>query len=189
MSVRQRIVGLCGEQVLRRSALNIRGGAGVFERVLSGRGYRTAIEIGTYRGCATAEIAQYVESVVTIDLRRGKLELAGEKFDRLGLWKALGIKNIQLCLVDDDADKAQLLRNIDFDFAFIDGAHQREAVELDFSLVKRCGRVLFHDYDRRGVPGQDDVYEFVNSLPRKEIAVMDIFALWVSPGRLRENAN
>lgn len=178
MNVREHIVALHGEQILRRSALNIRGGAGVLRRVLFGKGYRTAVEIGTYRGCATAEIAQYCERVVTIDLRHGRLEDLKEKFDRVGLWAALDIKNIELCLVENDAEKAAILRELDFDFAFIDGAHDRASVEMDFSLVKRCGRVLFHDYDRRGGPGDDDVYEFVNTLPCKQITIMDIFAMW-----------
>lgn len=179
-AIRDRIVKLHGAKVLRRSALNIRGGAHVFERVLSGRGYRTAVEIGTYRGCAAAEMAQYVERVVTFDLYSGKLEAMGEKFDRKRFWRSLGIANIELRLVNNDTEKAAMLKDMEFDFAFIDGAHD-SSVASDFAMVKKCGRVLFHDYDPRGRPEQDHAYDFVNSLPKAQIQVIDIFALWTSP--------
>lgn len=178
--IRELIVELHGQDILRKSAMNIRGGAGVFKRCLSGKGYRTVLEIGTYRGVAAAEIAQYVERVITIDLRHGKLEHAGEKFDRYMFWNSLGVYNVELVLVEDDREKAELVSGMEFDFAFIDGAHD-ETVRNDFALVKRCGRVLFHDYDRRNVPDQDHVCDFVDSLPKEQIQKMDIFALWTAP--------
>lgn len=178
--MRNRIVALHGAGVLKRSALNIRGGAGVFERVLKGRGYRTVLEIGTYRGCAAAEMSRYVERVVTIDLREGKLERMGERFDRAEFWGSLGIQNIELLLVRDNAERKAVVDALDFDFAFIDGAHDA-SVREDFALVKHCGRVLFHDYDRRGDLEQDQVFNFVNSLPGAQIEMMDIFALWKAP--------
>lgn len=174
-----RIVELYGPSILRKSALNIRGGAGVFERVLSGKGYRTALEIGTYRGVSAAEMAQYCDRVVTIDLCNGRLEQNGEAFDRRALWESLGVRNVELRLVEDDAEKAAVIRSLEFDFAFVDGAHD-ETVRNDFELVKRCGRVLFHDYDSRGQPTLDYVFDFVNTLPKEEIKVMDIFALWTA---------
>ncbi len=171
------MVELYGPRVLRRSALNIRGGAGVFERLLAGKGYRTALEIGTYRGCAAAEMASYCERVITIDLKAGRLESLNETFDRAAFWASLGIANIDLRLVEDDAEKKALIDTIEFDFAFIDGAHDAR-VRDDFEMVKRCGRVLFHDYDRRGIPDLDHVYDFVNTLPRQQVQVLDIFAYW-----------
>lgn len=175
--IHDRILALYGEDLLRKSALSIRRGAGVFKRVLKGKGYRSALEIGTYRGVAAAEIAQYVGRVVTIDLKHGKLERMGEAFDRHAFWESLGVRNVELRLVEDDAEKRALVGALDFDFAFIDGAHD-ETVRDDFELVKRCGRVLFHDYDSRGKPELDYVYDFVNTLPKGEIEVLDIFALW-----------
>lgn len=175
--MRERIKAMHGAQVLKRSALSIRGGAHVFERVLSGKGYRTVLEIGTYRGCAAAEMAQYCERVITIDLKHGKLEQMGEAFDRRAFWDSLGVQNIDLYLVENDAKKAKLVKGLEFDLAFIDGAHDR-TVANDFELVKRCGRVLFHDYEPRGRPDLDYAYNFVNTLPKDEIEPMDIFCLW-----------
>ncbi len=181
-AIRDRIVELHGPKVLRKSALNIRGGAGVFERLLAGKGYHTALEIGTYKGVAAAEMAQYVERVVTIDLQHGRLEAHREKWDRAAFWRSLGIDSIELRLVRDDAHKALVVAGERFDFAFIDGAHD-ETVRNDFALVKRCGHVLFHDYDPRGRPELDHVYSFVNTLPKEQVEVLDIFALWTDPHR------
>ena len=183
MNVHDRIVELYGTKVLRKSAMGIRAGGGVFERVLSGKGYRTVLEIGTYRGCSTAEIAQYVERVITIDLKHGRIEQNGEDFDRRAFWESLGISNVELILVKDDAEKARIVNALDFDLAFIDGAHD-QTVANDFALTKRCGRVLFHDADdnrkREVKPGASNcVFEFIDTLPRNEVEFMDeIFALW-----------
>jgi len=178
MSIRDEIVTRYGPKTLRKSAMNIRGGAGVFERVLKGKGIKVALEIGTYKGCATAEIAQYCERVITIDLKHGKIELNGEVWNRYAFWDSLGVHNVALHLVKDDAEKKSLVDSLDFDFAFIDGAHDRAGVALDFELTKRCGRVLFHDYDKRPAGKPQDVCDFVNTLPKHQIEVMDIFALW-----------
>jgi len=99
-SLRGRIIALYGAKLLRKSAMNIRGGAGVFERVMAGKGYRTALEIGTYRGVSAAEMARYCERVITVDLRYGRLERSGDSFDRVAFWHSLGIENVELALVD-----------------------------------------------------------------------------------------
>lgn len=177
-----KIVAQHGQKMLRKSAMNIRGGAGVFERVLSGKGYRTALEIGTYRGVSAAEMSQYVERVITIDLRYGKLESNGDSFDRAIFWYELDANNIELQLVDDDIEKKALIDVLDFDFAFIDGAHTGGAIVRDFEMVKRCGTVLIHDYDDNG-RGRlfNEAFDFVNSLPKEQVQIFDIFALWTAP--------
>lgn len=178
-AMRDRIVALHGQHALKRSILSIREGGGVMEHFLSGKGVRTALEIGTYRGVGAAEISQFVDRVITIDLHHGRLEQLGEKWDRRAFWRSLGIDNIELRLVRDDAEKAALIEALQFDFAFVDGAHDQR-VRDDFELVKRCGRVLFHDVDSRGKPELDHVYNFVMSLPRAQLQFMDIFALWTA---------
>lgn len=184
MNIHDRIVELYGEGMLRKSALSIRAGAGVFERVLAGKGYRTALEIGTYRGVAAAEMAQYVERVVTIDLERGKLERNDAGFDRAAFWRSLGVANVEFHAVADDAGKKELVDTLQFDIAFVDGAHD-ETVRDDFELVKRCGRVLFHDADdnrlREINPGAPNhVFEFLETLPQEQLEFMDIFCLWTA---------
>lgn len=178
-AMRDKIVALHGQHALKRSILSIREGGGVIEHFLSGKGVRTALEIGTYRGVGAAEISQFVDRVITIDLHHGRLEQLGEKWDRRAFWRSLGIDNIDLHLVHNDAEKAALIESLEFDFAFVDGAHD-ERVRDDFALVKRCGQVLFHDVDSRGKPELDHVYNFVMSLPRAQLQFMDIFALWTA---------
>ena len=176
-SLVERIESLHGESVLRKSALRIRRGAEIFEKILSGAGYRTVVEIGTFRGCSAAVLSRYCDKVVTLDLKHGQLEQHNTPFDRISFWRSLGIDNIELRLIEDDTEKAELLGSLDFDFAFVDGAHD-ETVKDDFELVKKCGHVLFHDYDDRGQPCLNHVYDFVNSLPKEQVEIFDIFALW-----------
>lgn len=177
----ERIVALYGEQILKRSAMRIRQGAGVFERVLAGRGYRTALEIGTYRGASAAEMSRYVDRVITIDLKHGQLERVGDDWDRRAFWESLGVQNVEFHAVSGDREKALLVKSLDFDFAFIDGAHDGFGVRLDFGLTRRCGRVLFHDADDNGPDRANHVYEFIATLPKDQVQFMDIFALWRDP--------
>jgi len=174
-----KIIDLYGQTALRKSALNIRGGAGVFEQVLAGKGYRTILEIGTYKGCSSAAMAQYCDRVITIDLAKGKLEWNGVEFDRQAFWDSLGVKNIEFHAVKDDAEKKMLVDSLDFDFAFIDGAHDRTVAD-DFAITKRCGKVLFHDADDNGPNKSNCVYEFISSLPKDQVEFIDIFALWTA---------
>ena len=166
-----------GQKALRKSAMNIRGGAGVFKKVMQGKGYRTAIEIGTYKGISAAEMSKYCDKVITFDLADGKLEKNGETFNRHELWKSLGIKNIEFIAVKDDAEKKRIIDGLEFDFAFIDGAHD-ETVANDFDLVKRCGNVLFHDADDNGPGKSNCVFEFISTLPKDQVEFVDIFAMW-----------
>ena len=178
--MREKIIAKWGPHILKKSIISIRGGAGVLPMVLEGKGVRTALEIGTYRGVGAAEISQYVDRVITVDLKRGKLEGNGEKWDRHAFWAGLGITNIDLVLVENDAEKAAFVNVMNFDFALIDGAHD-PTVRNDFDLVKRCGHVLFHDADRRGKPDKDHVIDFIESLPKGQVTYLDIFAEWKAP--------
>lgn len=178
--IRDRILSTHGDRHMRKSAIRHED-AQLFEQLLAGNGYRTILEIGTYRGCTAAELSQYCERVVTMDLFHGTAEIDEPSIGRQELWEGLGIKNIELVLVNDDAEKSRHIDALDFDFAFVDGAHDLESVKLDFQLVKRCGRVLFHDYyavdDGRNTR---DVFRFVNSIAHGRVAVFGIFALWTA---------
>lgn len=192
MTMRERIIAAFDEHALRRSVLSIRGNEGedVFREVMQGKGYQYAIEIGTYRGVGAAVMSQFCECVHTFDLRHGRIEQLGETWDRQAFWKRLGVADkIALHLVNDDDEKAQHIEAMDFDFAFIDGAHDRTSVERDFNLVKRCGNVLFHDYDRRGIPDKDQVCDFVDSLPKHQVRTFDLFALWTDTDPFKKMLN
>ncbi len=45
-------------------------------------------------------------------------------------------------------------------------------------MVKKCGRVLFHDYEPNYKPGHGHVFRLVDGLPKEEVQINDIFALW-----------
>lgn len=173
---KRKVTEIAGEQAFHLSALRIRDGAGVLDYVLGAGRYRTVLEIGTYRGVGTAYIAGFVDKVITIDLKEGRLEKEDPSFDRAAFWRSMGAENIELCLVSSNEDKAKLIRSLEFDLAFIDGG--KNDIAEDFAMVSRCGAVLFHDYDDRGQPALNAVYDFVNALPRGEVQVMDLFALW-----------
>lgn len=167
------VADFAAREFMRKSVLSIRDGAGVFERVLGGGKFKRALEIGTYRGVSSALMAQFCETVVTIDLRQGKMERDRQVFDRVRFWEAMGVFNVESHLVDNDAEKADLIERLDFDFAFVDGDHEGDAPRRDFDLVKRCGTVLLHDCD-----GDNGVVRLVRSLPRHQVEMVDIFALW-----------
>lgn len=173
------VAALVGPKVFGKSAMNIRDGAGVFDRVLGGGRYRRVLEIGTYKGVSTAYLARLCERVITLDLLHGKLEHNGESFDRAEFWRRMGVADrIELHLLAQPGDKAALIKGLAFDMAFIDGG--KNDIADDFAMVKHCGAVLFHDYDYRAGPGVNAVYDFVNSLPKARVQIMDIFALWTT---------
>jgi predicted O-methyltransferase YrrM len=118
-------------------------------------------------------MSQFVDRVITIDLKNGLLESNGEDFDRQAFWDSLGIDNIDLHLVENDAEKARVCAAERYDFAFIDGDHEGRAPALDFKLVRGCGTVLFHDYG-----AANGVTRLVDTLPRQQVEIIDIFALW-----------
>ena len=173
----QRMTTLHGDFVLKKSAMRIRGGAGAFDHFLQGKQYNTILEIGTYKGVSAAIMSQFCKRVITIDLTHGGLEQHGIlDWDRNAFWKSLDIHNIELHTITNDREKANLIRNLEFDFAFVDGCHD-ERVKDDFKAVRKCGRVLFHDAgpDR---PGHDWVNKFVLSLKGGRVEFFDIFAMW-----------
>lgn len=168
-----------GRGVLKRSALNIRDGEGVIREYLTRKHYRTILEIGTYKGVAAACMAQFCERVITIDLQHGRLEQLGVTWDRHAFWRELGIDNIDLHLVRDNAEKRSLIAGLQFDLAFVDGAHDA-SVRSDFEMVSHCGAVLFHDADDNGPGRSNCVFEFLKTLPQEKLEFIDIFALWTA---------
>jgi len=168
-----RLSAFAAREFIRKSVLSASDGLSVFRQVLGGGRFKRALEIGTYRGVSSALLAQFCESVVTVDLVEGKMERDRQVFDRVRFWEAMGIGSIDLRLVTSDREKAKLIDGLEFDFAFVDGDHEGDGPRRDFELVRRCGTVLFHDY-----AGDNGVVRLIDRLPKGEVEIIDMFALW-----------
>ncbi len=173
--MKQKIIELFGERFLRRSC--IRNDYESLLEIIKGKDIETLLEIGTYRGVSAAILSEYCKKLVTIDLYYGQLEMGGAKARRKGFWRKLGIENIRFYRAKNELTKREFIKNLDFDFAFVDGDHG-EIIRSDFEMVKKCGRVLFHDYlddeDRNTTP----IYDLVNLLPENEVTICGNFAYW-----------
>jgi hypothetical protein len=169
-----------GYRIARGSAAGVNGESQfvlqerLFRKCLSDKEIHHVVEIGTWRGVSAAVLAHYVNKVTTVDIRYY------DEAPRVWLWAGVQEK-IEYVVVDDDRVKEAIISDLDFDFAFIDGEHSYDAVALDFELVKRCGRVLFHDY----CPTCPGIVEFVNVLPSRsdypwkaEISEPFAYAYW-----------
>jgi predicted O-methyltransferase YrrM len=118
---------------------------------------RTAVEIGTFHGATAAYMAQFADRVHTFDIR--------DLYD-LPTWEVLGLADkIEFHLVKDRNEIAEILKDIDFDFAFVDDDHS-EKVRDSFELVKKCGRVLFHDIEHPKFP---EVSKFMDEIGARRL--------------------
>lgn len=131
----------------------------------------TIVEIGTCCGISSIFLAKYAEQVVTFDIQ--------ENFVKYDIWHHFGVLHkIDSYIVKDSNEIASILEKLDFDIAFIDGAHTKKAVEFDIQMTKKCGRLIFHDYDtycRRGV--MSTVHEHLIAVGGRFLAVPP-FAYW-----------
>lgn len=118
-----------GPEVFRRSAAL--EGLDAFVKA-NGFGGKRCIEIGTCHGLTAIVLARYFDEVVTIDIEPFPLKHEIAAF--------LRVKNIRFVDVKDNAEKAEVIRALEFDAAFCDGDHARD------TLVARCGRVLLHEH-------------------------------------------
>lgn len=161
-----------GIRIMRGSAAGWNGA--MYERTFRDRlkGYRIkhALEIGTWRGVSSAILAHYADKVTTVDIRYY------DEAPRVWMWAGVFDK-MKYLVVPDNETKAAAIKDLDFDFAFIDGMHTYDDVAFDFELVKKCGRVLFHDYCDK-CPG---IVEFVDKLSEvtiSEVTIAEPFAYW-----------
>lgn len=130
----------------------------------------TCLEIGTFHGITAILLAQHFDRVVSVSL-----DERPEKLFKHRICEHLGITNIEFHDVKNNEEKCRIINGLDFDFAYSDGDHAHDT-HLDWKLVKRCGRVLFHEY----WPIQPPVWNLVNSLPPQEVvrARYDCLAYW-----------
>lgn len=154
-----------GMEVFRRSSCL--DGFNAFLEFTGFKGGR-CIEIGTCHGLTAIVLSRHFEEVVTFDIEPRPI--------RHELMKFLGIKNVRFVDLEEDAEKLGVLSNLDFDAAYCDGDHQNNT-ESDFNLVKRAGRVLFHEF----WPLQPQVWELVNRLRETgTVTTHGNYALWAS---------
>lgn len=135
-----------------------------------GAGGKRALEIGTYQGMSAVVLSQFFEHVACVSVDEDPRRLIKRE-----ICAHLNITNIHFYDVKNNADKKQLIDGMQFDFCYSDGDHTNDT-RADFEIVKRCGRVLFHEY----WPLQAPVWNLVNSLPPDEVtrADFDCFAYW-----------
>lgn len=132
------------------------------------------LEIGTYHGISAVILSQFFDRVVCVSV-----DDRPRKLMKRNIIDFLKLTNIEFYDVQDNAEKAVLVKGLTFDFCYSDGDHTNDTRE-DFELVKHCGRVLFHEY----WPIQVPVWNLVNSLPQHEVtrADVDCFAYWERRG-------
>lgn len=141
-----------------------------FDAFLGSNGIRgrRCVEIGTCAGLTAIVLARYFEEVVTIDIAPHPQRYAIAAF--------LGVENVRAVEVTSNAQKAACVAALDFDAAYVDGDHAHDT-EADFALVKRCGRVIFHEYWE----AQPPVWNLVNLLRGSgTVATSGKLALWTA---------
>jgi len=127
---------------------------------------RRCVEIGTCKGMTALVLARHFQEVVTLDIIPDE--------EKRAIAEYCGIRNIRYLDISDNDEKAAIIKGLDFDAAYCDGNHERDA-ETDFSLVRKCGRVLFHEY----WPLQPPIWELVNRLREcGTIQTHGTLALW-----------
>jgi len=123
-------------------------------------------EVGTWNGLTAAVLSQFFDEVVSVDIAHNPTKHK--------ILAHLGIKNVRCIDIADNAGKGTVLRHLDFDFAYLDGNHA-EDTESDFDMVRRCGRVLFHEC----WPFQSPVWSLCHSLPQEQVVYGGVgLALW-----------
>lgn len=154
----KRIQKKFGSEVFRRSTIPLEFGDVAIQRYMQRPPkIKIALEIGTWNGIPAARMAQFCSKVITIDI-----EDRPEKYD---IWKYMNVHDrIEFHLVSNETEKEELIKTLDFDFCYMDGAHALYTYS-DWMMVRKCGRVLFHEYWEKQPP----VWDLVNSLPENEV--------------------
>ena len=115
---------------------------------------KTVVEIGTHKGLSAAYMAQFAKKIFTFDVK--------DYVEKYKVWSDFKVEEkIRYFTVSGRDEIAEILKDIKFDFCFIDGLHKYDEVKADFEMVKKCGKVLFHDSAKRKVYG---VRKFVDEI-------------------------
>lgn len=127
------------------------------------------VEIGTCKGLTAIILSRFFNRVISIDIVQDE--------QRKEIADHVGADNITFITVDDNAHKAAVINGlIEFDAAYVDGDHARDT-ESDFELVRRAGRVVFHEH----WPAQPDVMATVRRASATgRVATQGKLALWTA---------
>lgn len=121
-----------------------------------------AVEIGTYKGLSTAFLATVADHVWTFDI-------ADHSKRQNWIWHKAGLLDRITFTQNRNAnDVKRVLKDVDFDFAFIDGVTPAEELEKMFKIVKRCGRVLIHN--AKPLPKYAETTKFLNKVLKGDYA-------------------
>ena len=169
----KRILTKFGPEIFRRSTIPLCYGDLALQQYMTRKPVKVALEIGTWNGVPSAVMSQFAEKVITIDIE--------DRPEKYKVWKFLRISDkIEFHLVKNEIDKEKLLNDIQFDFCYMDGNHMSYTYS-DWMMVRKCGRVLFHEYWDK----QSPVMDLVNSLPANEVEQFELknskkqpFAYW-----------
>lgn len=126
------------------------------------------VEIGSCNGLTALVLARQFEEVVSFDIepRPIKRDLAAY----------CGLTNIKFIDVKDNDVKAEMIDGLEFDAAYCDGDHTHDS-QFDLALVKRCGRVMFHEY----WPLCPQVWGLVNDLRAEgNVQTHGTYAIWTA---------
>ncbi len=145
-----------GSEVFERSVIPLCHAEEIFDKVLKDKGHDTIIDIGTGNGIPAAYMSQYCSRIITIDVIDNPM--------RKEVLKFCGIKNVGFLQITAEKEKERFLRDLIYDFCYMDGAHATYTYS-DWMMVRKCGHVLFHEY----YEAQKPVFDLVNSLPSDEV--------------------
>ena len=133
-------------------------------------GVETCVEIGTHHGLTAILLAQFFPKVVSMDILHDT-----HKEDCA---KIAGANNITFLDLTDNKDKEGWLEKLKFQFAYMDGDHANDT-DLDFKLLKKCGKILMHEVWSMQPP----VIELVSKLKADGDTLIecdhDCLALWI----------
>ena len=132
------------------------------------------VEIGTHYGVLASVFGMVCGKVTTFNLMLYRQWIVP------AIFRIAGLTNVEQRLPWRDPEKAEMLAGLDFDAAFVDGTHTYESAKFDFEQVRKCGRVIFHDYSLTRPP-RPEVRTFVDDLAASgdgRVTTDDMFAYW-----------
>jgi len=179
MSIREEVINHFGKDVLSQpdgSALHdVGSGEEIFQYIMEEAFepgiMKHGVEIGTCCGISTVMLAGFCNHITTFDIRDTPV--------RFSIWEHFQVKDrITSVIVKNSQEVRAAVSALSFDFAYIDAAHLYENVVFDIETVKRCGRIVFHDYDLYSV---NHVMKAVHELlcnSRGRFLAIPPFAYW-----------